>query len=93
MSAVDDAGIDINLKFEVDQKPGVEAPDESKNVRLPSLGNNDGKVQDGLGTRGNGAYMDYCIEEVGMASVESVVMDEDEDGKIPMIAMESEVNG
>jgi hypothetical protein len=62
-------------------------------VRLPSLGNNDGKVQDGLGTRGNSTYMDYCIEEVGMASVESVVMDEDEDGKIRMIAMESEVNG
>jgi hypothetical protein len=81
------------LKFEVDQKPGVQAPDESTNVRLPSLGNQDGKVQDGLGTRGNGAYMDYCIEEVGMASVESVVMDELEEGKIRMIAKEREVNG
>jgi hypothetical protein len=62
-------------------------------VRLPSLGNNDGKVQEGLGTRGNSAYMDYCDEKVGMTSVDSVVMNNVEDGKIRMIAMESETNG
>jgi hypothetical protein len=87
------AGIGVNLKFEVNQKPRVEAPDESKNVHLPSLGNNGGKVQEGLATRGNSTYMDYYDEEVGMTSVESVVMDDAEEGKIWMITMASETNG
>jgi hypothetical protein len=37
--------------------------------------------------------MDYCDEEVGMTSVDSVVMNDVEAGKIRMIAMESETNG
>jgi hypothetical protein len=37
--------------------------------------------------------MDYYDEEVGMTSVESMVMDDAEEGKIRMITMASETNG
>jgi hypothetical protein len=79
--------------FEFNQKPGVEAPDESDDVRLPSLGNNDGKVQEGLGMSEYRAYMDYYDGEVGMTSVDSMVTNEAEDEKDRMCNMAIEKNG
>jgi hypothetical protein len=47
----------------------------------------------GLVTRENSAYMDYYDEEVGMTSVDSVVMNESEDEKNRMFNMAIEKNG
>jgi hypothetical protein len=46
-----------------------------------------------LVTRENSAYMNYYDEEVGMTSVDSVVMNEAEDEKNQMIDMAIEKNG
>jgi hypothetical protein len=84
---------------DVDDDPGIVEPDELRNGRLPFLSKSNLNHTRLNGYRGREEirmgkkhlYMDHYDEEVGMIGVDSVVMNDAEDGKNRMINMARKV--